>query len=62
MKNIIFVFIFLNGVFLVAQKPAHLRNPFDSLNPDAFVNAVQQSLNLFYSDYANDLKYDSIIN
>ncbi len=62
MKNLIVVLVFFNGFLLFSQKPAHLRNPLDSLNSDAFVNAVQQSLNLFYSDYANDLKYDSIIN
>ncbi len=62
MKKLLIVFIFFKGFILYSQKPAHLRNPFDSLNSEAFVNAVQQSLNLFYADYANDLKYDSIIN
>ena len=44
-----------------AQKPAHLVRPSDTLDPDPFVNTVQQSLNLFYADYANSQKYDSII-
>jgi membrane-bound lytic murein transglycosylase D len=35
--------------------------PSDTLNAVAFINTVQQSLNLFYADYANDIKYDSII-
>ena len=43
------------------QKPAHLVRPSDSLDPDPFVNTVQQSLNLFYADYANATTYDSII-
>lgn len=40
------------------------RNPkfSDSLNAEAFINTVQQSLQLFYADYINDTKYDSIIN
>jgi membrane-bound lytic murein transglycosylase D len=46
---------------LVAQKPAHLVRPSDSLDPDPFVNTVQQSLNLFYSEYASANNYDSII-
>ncbi len=61
MKNLIVVLVFLNGFLLFSQKPMHLRNSSDSLDTDAFVNTVQQSLNLFYADYAKDLKYDSII-
>jgi hypothetical protein len=34
----------------------------DTLNSEAFINTVQQSLQLFYADYINDTKYDSIIN
>jgi len=50
-------------VFLsFGQRPAHLIKPSDSLDPIAFINTVQQSLNLFYADYAADLTYDSIIN
>ena len=52
--------IFLSAV-AIAQKPAHLVRPSDTLDPDPFVNTVQQSLNLFYADYANSQKYDSII-
>jgi membrane-bound lytic murein transglycosylase D len=61
-KHIFFVlgWCFINTSF--AQKPAHLVRPSDTLNSDAFFNTVQQSLQLFYSDYANDTKYDSIIN
>lgn len=43
------------------QRPAHLVRPSDSLDPDPFVNTVQQSLNLFYFEYANTNTYDSII-
>jgi membrane-bound lytic murein transglycosylase D len=43
------------------QKPAHLVRPSDSLDPDPFVNTVQQSLQLFFTEYANSNNYDSII-
>ncbi len=36
--------------------------PSDTLNSEAFINTVQQSLQMFYADYINDTKYDSIIN
>lgn len=52
---------FLMTSFVNGQKPAHLVRPSDSLDPDPFVNTVQQSLNLFYADYANATTYDSII-
>jgi membrane-bound lytic murein transglycosylase D len=62
MKNWIWLCIFWLGTHvIVAQKPAHLVRPSDSLDPDPFVNTVQQSLRLFYADYANSNKYDSII-
>ena len=61
MKGILFVFLMVAG-FSFGQKPAHLIRPADTLNPDAFFNTVQQSLNLFYSEYANQYNYDSIIN
>ena len=52
---------FLTTSLVNGQKPAHLVRPSDSLDPDPFVNTVQQSLNLFYADYANATTYDSII-
>ena len=52
---------FLTTSLVNGQKPAHLVRPSDSLDPDPFVNTVQQSLNLFYADYANTTTYDSII-
>lgn len=61
MKVFLLVFLMING-YLYSQKPAHLVRPADTLNPDAFFNTVQQSLNLFYADYANQKNYDSIIN
>lgn len=61
MKWISFSLLFLLTAVALAQKPAHLVRPSDTLDPDPFVNTVQQSLNLFYADYANSQKYDSII-
>jgi membrane-bound lytic murein transglycosylase D len=61
MKGVLLVLLMLTG-FSFSQKPAHLIRPADTLNKDAFFNTVQQSLNLFYADYANQKNYDSIIN
>ena len=62
MKPILLLFFTLNLFLFKAQKKPHLITSSDSLDKDAFVNTVQQSLNLFYADYAkNNLKYDSII-
>ncbi len=57
---ILFAFHFVGNSF--AQKPNPFGKVSDTLNSEAFINTVQQSLQLFYSDYANDTKYDSIIN
>ncbi|MFM8243416.1 MAG: hypothetical protein ACKN86_11475, partial [Crocinitomicaceae bacterium] len=38
-----------------------MRKPSDSLKGEAFLNTVEQTLKLFYADYTNDLRYDSII-
>ena len=46
---------------LHAQKAAHLLRPSDTLHRDPFINTVEQSLRLFYADYANKNEYDSII-
>ena len=61
MRGILLVLLMLSG-FSFSQKPAHLIRPADTLNADAFFNTVQQSLNMFYSEYANQHNYDSIIN
>lgn len=61
MRCIWMVVLLVSG-FSFSQKPAHLVRPADTLNPDAFFNTVQQSLNLFYAEYANQNNYDSIIN
>lgn len=45
-----------------AQKTNPFLGSFDTTHSEAFINTVQQSLQLFYSDYVNDTKYDSIIN
>jgi len=44
-----------------AQRPAHLVRPSDSLNTDAFINTVEQSLRLFYAEYVGQKNYDSIM-
>ena len=62
MNKSLFLLLICNTFFFFGQRPSHLIKPSDSLNPNAFVNTVQQSLNLFYADYASDLAYDSIIN
>ena len=57
-RTIIFVFFVINHV-----NGQRINNkPNDSLNSSAFINTIEQSLNLFYSDYVNDTKYDSVIN
>jgi membrane-bound lytic murein transglycosylase D len=56
--SVLFSILFLGQIF--AQLP-HNYNKND-LNPIAFINTVEQSLNLFYADYVNDKRYDSIIN
>ncbi|MFM6946482.1 MAG: LysM peptidoglycan-binding domain-containing protein [Flavobacteriales bacterium] len=61
MKWIHLSLLLIYSAVAFAQKPAHLVRPSDTLDPDPFVNTVQQSLNLFYADYANTQKYDSII-
>jgi membrane-bound lytic murein transglycosylase D len=53
--------LFFTTAVVQGQKPPHLVRPSDSLDPDPFVNTVQQSLKLFYADYANTNSYDSII-
>jgi membrane-bound lytic murein transglycosylase D len=53
--------LFFTTAVAQGQKPPHLVRPSDSLDPDPFVNTVQQSLKLFYADYANTNSYDSII-
>lgn len=54
-------FLFLLTTIGFSQgKPTSSKLP-DSLNPISFINTVEQSLNFFYSDYANQSVYDSII-
>ena len=62
MNKLLFLLLIFPVFFSFGQRPAHLIKPSDSLDPIAFINTVQQSLNLFYADYAADLTYDSIIN
>jgi len=52
------------SIFLLGQIFAQLPHSYNKndLNSIAFINTVEQSLNLFYADYVNDKRYDSIIN
>lgn len=44
------------------QTPVHLQKPGDTLHKEPFVNTVEQSLLLFYKEYAGfDKNYDSVI-
>ena len=57
MKTILLLLFTLNIFLFTAQKKPHLITSSDYLDKDAFVNTIQQSLNLFYADYAkNNLK------
>jgi membrane-bound lytic murein transglycosylase D len=61
-SQLIGIFFLLGAVLsATAQRPAHLVRPSDSLNTDAFINTVEQSLRLFYADYAGQKNYDSIM-
>lgn len=62
MKFFHLVFACLLYVTSHAQAPSHLSKPSDSLKVDAFLNTVDQSLLLFYAEYAKSSNYDSIIN
>lgn len=56
---VFWVFLFVNVSF--GQQTNRNSKPSDTLNSEAFINTIQQSLQLFYADYVNDTKYDSII-
>lgn len=58
----ILLFILINLQSVFGQTPVHLQKPGDTLHKDPFVNTVEQSLLLFYKEYAgSDKNYDSII-
>ena len=62
MKILVYFYLFFITTFVAfSQRTSPLTGPSDSLNPIAFINTVEQSLNLFYADYANKSVYDSII-
>ncbi|NBU46514.1 MAG: LysM peptidoglycan-binding domain-containing protein [Flavobacteriales bacterium] len=61
MRFFLIVFFTINIILGFSQKPPHMRKPSDSLKGEAFLNTVEQTLKLFYADYTNDLRYDSII-
>jgi membrane-bound lytic murein transglycosylase D len=56
---VFFAFLIANLTF--GQQSTRNSKSSDSLNSEPFINTVQQSLQLFYADYVNDTKYDSII-
>jgi len=58
--SLVVLLMFMHWSF--GQSPSHLSKPSDSLKVEAFLNTVEQSLKLFYNDYANSSNYDSIIN
>jgi hypothetical protein len=61
MKNLIVIlFLGLFGNIAFTQTPAHLVKPSDTLSKDAFINTVEQSLQLFLADYANQNNYDEL--
>lgn len=57
----LFFLVILTSFSVLAQKPAHLVRPGDTLKSEAFINTIEQSLQLFLADYANKNEYDSII-
>ena len=62
MKSILILSSFLVVTsFGFAQKVSPRAKSSDSLNAIPFINTIEQSLNLFYADYANQSNYDSII-
>ncbi len=62
MKPILILSSFLFVLsFGFAQKVSPRSKSSDSLNAIPFINTIEQSLNLFYADYANQSNYDSII-
>jgi membrane-bound lytic murein transglycosylase D len=52
-------FIFPIGV--MAQTPSYLIKPSDTLDREAFINTVEQSLKLYIEENIKDPKYDSIV-
>ena len=62
MKPILILSSFLFVMsFGFAQKVSPRAKSSDSLNAIPFINTIEQSLKLFYADYANQSNYDSII-
>jgi len=59
--NLLNAFVIICCINAYGQKNPYLQNPNDTLHPDPFMNTVQQSLNYFYADYANNIYSDSII-
>ena len=58
MRRILFVIFISLGLGSFAQNSTQLNK--DSLHEDTFLNTVEQSLNLFYNEYANDFNVDSL--
>ena len=58
MRRVLFVLFISVGLGSFAQNATQLNK--DSLHKEPFLNTVEQSLNLFYSEYANDFNVDSL--
>jgi membrane-bound lytic murein transglycosylase D len=62
MKQFIFILLLsISSGTLLSQRGNHLVKPSDTLKRDAFINTVEQSLQLFLAEYVNKNNYDSII-
>jgi membrane-bound lytic murein transglycosylase D len=60
-RVLLFVFfISLTSIYAQTRKPKPI--PKDSLTSQAFLNVIENSLEQFYAEYANQSNYDSIIN
>jgi membrane-bound lytic murein transglycosylase D len=58
MRKVSFVIFISFSLGFFSQNSTQLNK--DSLHKDTFLNTVEQSLNLFYSEYANDFNADSL--
>lgn len=62
MKNTLSIlFVILLSVAYAQQEPHYKWTKEDSLNGEAIIRTIEESLDMFYADYANDKNYDSII-
>ena len=59
------VFYSILALFFIAplsgQVNANTAKPSDTLDPDAFINTVEQSLQLYIAEHLKDSNYDSLV-